>query len=267
MNWINPVLVTIGPISIHWYGLMYAFSFILGYLFLQYSSLGKQLPLKTEEKDNLAIYIIFGVLLGGRIGYVLFYNLLYYLQNPLKIISVWEGGMSFHGGLVGVVIALSIFCRKYKTKLLNIGDTIVLTIPIGIFFVRIGNFINAELYGKIAKNFCLYFPTDPKNCRYPSQLLESFLEGIVLFLILYLIAIRGRKNAQTTKKTLPTGTISVLFLILYGIFRIIAEFFREPDVQIGYLFGLFTEGQLLSFLMILGGIIVLSFTRKSKKKV
>lgn len=251
----NPIMFEIGPVKAHWYGFMYAVAFVIGYLYLQYSKPGKRLKISSTQKDTLVAAVILGVVLGGRIGYMLFYNLSYYLANPAKMIAVWEGGMSFHGGLIGVAIALTWFTKKYKASYLEIGDVITRIAPIGLFLAKIGNFINAELYGRIASQWCIHFPTDPENCRYPSQLLEAFLEGIVLFFLLALIG-------QKTKKT---GIVTSAFLIFYGIFRIIAEFFREPDAHIGFLFGVITEGQILSSLMILAGSILFFKLSKDKK--
>lgn len=242
----------IGPFKAHWYGFMYALSFILGYLYLNYSKIGKRTGLTTGQKDTFTIFVILGVLLGGRLGYVLFYNLTYYLENPEKIIAVWEGGMSIHGGVIGVALALMWFSWKYKKSLLKLSDAVTGIVPAGIMLVRIGNFINAELYGRIAEKYCIYFPTDPANCRYPSQLLQAALEGLILFIILYLIG----------KKTKTPGIISSWFLILYGTFRIFAEFFREPDPQVGFLWNYITEGQLLSCLMIIGGALLLTLVNK-----
>jgi phosphatidylglycerol:prolipoprotein diacylglycerol transferase len=260
MNWIDPVLLRIGPLQLHWYGFMYALAFLIAYLLFQYSKPGKNLPLKTEQKDNLLIALIFGVLLGGRIGYILFYNLPYFLANPAKIIAVWEGGMSFHGGLLGVGLVIAIYSYKYKLKFLQISDLACFCAPLGIFFGRLGNFINAELYGRISPNdqFCFNFPTDPVNCRYPSQLFEAGLEGLVLFLILFLISRRPN---------LKIGQITSLFLIFYGIFRFMVEFFREPDLQIGYLLGIFTLGQLFCLAMVLAGFILLFHTGKKAPKM
>jgi len=250
----NPILAEIGPFKIHWYGVMYAVSFILGYFYLHYSEHGKRLKINGEQKDLFLALIIACVLIGGRLGYVLFYNLPFYLANPTKIIAVWEGGMSFHGGLIGCAIGILWFCRKYRVKFLELGDVAAAFAPLGVMFVRIGNFINGELYGRIATQFCLYFPSDPTNCRYPSQLFQALLEGLILFLILFFIR----------KYTKRPGVISAWFLILYGVFRIIVEQFREPDVQIGYLFGGITEGQLLSSIMILAGISIFIFLRKKQ---
>jgi phosphatidylglycerol---prolipoprotein diacylglyceryl transferase len=249
----NPIMFEIGPVKAHWYGFMYAISFLIGYLYLVYSKRGKRLS--GVERDAFLIYVILGIILGGRIGYVIFYNLGYYITNPLKIIAVWEGGMSFHGGLIGAALAVLLFSGKYKKKFLDMGDIVTSIAPVGLFFAKIGNFINAELYGRIADSFCINFPTDPANCRYPSQLLEAFLEGIVLFTILFFIG----------KKTSRAGTVSAWFLVLYGFFRIIAELFREPDTQIGFIFGLLTEGQIMSSIMIICGGFMFYKIRKSSK--
>jgi phosphatidylglycerol:prolipoprotein diacylglycerol transferase len=251
----NPVIFQIGPIQAHFYGLMYALSFIAGYLFLFYSKPGKNIPLSNKQKDTFVFFIILGVILGGRLGYVLFYNLPFYLENPLKIFAVWEGGMSFHGGLLGVTFFILWVSKKYKIKFLKLTDFIVGVVPLGVMFVRIGNFVNAELYGRIADKFCLYFPTDPTNCRYPSQLLQAFLEGLILFIIIQLIL----------HKSKTPGVTSSWFLILYGSFRIIAEFFREPDPQLGFIFGFVTQGQLLSAIMVIAGLVMFFMVKKSQK--
>lgn len=251
---INPVLAEIGPVKIHWYGVMYALAFIIGYLYLHYSAYGRKLKFTSQQKDTLVVVLIMGVLLGGRIGYILFYNLVYYLQNPLKIFAVWEGGMSFHGGLLGVALAIWWFSKKYRARVLEISDAVASIVPIGLLLGRLGNFINGELYGRIATKYCLYFPTDPSKCRYPSQLLESLLEGLVLFIMLYFIGKHKKK----------TGVITGFFFVLYGIFRSFAELFREPDQQIGYIFGSLTEGQILSIFMIIAGAIILRKCYKAK---
>lgn len=250
----NPIMFEIGPVKAHWYGFMYAVGFLIGYWYLKYSSAGKKLNLSNSQKDNLVLMVMFGVILGGRLGYILLYNLSHYLMNPLKVFAVWEGGMSFHGGLLGVAISLIWFTKKYKVSFLEIGDVIVQIAPVGLFFAKIGNFINAELYGRVASQFCVHFPSDPENCRYPSQLLEAFLEGIVLFLILGLIG----------KKTKKTGVITSAFFVFYGIFRIVAEFFREPDPQIGFIMNFITQGQILSSIMVIVGLVILWKVHKGK---
>lgn len=259
----SPVLAQIGPFQLRWYGLMYALAFTIGYWYLHCSRHGKALVLNKAQKDTLAIAVIAGLLIGGRIGYIILYNLAYYLANPLKIFAVWEGGMSFHGGLIGVILAIYLFVRKNQKHFLEITDVIASIAPIGLFFGRIGNFINGELYGRIASQnsflsgICFYFPDDPQNCRYPSQILEAFLEGLALFIILYFVRFKKQRE----------GLVSALFLIFYGIFRIFAEEFREPDSQIGFLFNWFTEGQILSALMMASGLIIFFIVRFGRHTV
>jgi phosphatidylglycerol:prolipoprotein diacylglycerol transferase len=279
MNWINPILLQIGPIgpigpiSIHWYGVMYVLTFLLAYLFLKKSRLGRKLPLTDVQKDNLLICIILGIILGGRLGYVLFYNLPYYLENPVKLIALWEGGLSFHGGLIGTIFAIGLYCKYHrqshhqeKLHFLPIGDIAALIAPLGILFGRIGNFINAELYGRISPdgNFCLNFPTDPANCRYPSQLFEALGEGLLLFIILYTLSYHP-KIAGNGDQSRP-GRLGAIFLILYGLIRTLIENFREPDAQIGYLLGGLSLGQILSLLTSLTGVILLIFLARPKRQ-
>jgi len=278
LNWISPIALQIGPVAIHWYGVMYLLTFIISYLFLKYHRLGKALPLDESQKDNLLISIILGIILGGRLGYILFYNLPYYLQNPGKIIALWEGGLSFHGGMIGSAVAIALYIhfhhRLHRKKgttstltFLQIGDIAGLVAPLGLTLVRLGNFINAELVGRISPDgrFCLYFPSDPANCRYPSQLFESAGEGLFLFLILYMLTRR-------TSITKHTGYLSAAFLTFYGMIRIFLEYFREPDPQVGYLVGGpgflagLSLGQLLSVLTVLAGIIMFTWLRKKKHK-
>ena len=270
VTWFNPILVQLGPVAVHWYGVMYAVAFLLGYFYLHRSALGKSLPLNNDQKDFFLTTVIGGVLIGGRLGYILFYNFAYYMSAPLKIFAVWEGGMSFHGGVIGVGVAMWLFMWRCNVlaqregvahatgvRFLVLSDLVCAIAPLGLFFGRIGNFINGELYGRVAGGagqWCLYFPADPTNCRYPSQLFEAGLEGLVLFLVLWLVR----------KKFPRPGVVSAAFLFFYGIFRFGIEFFREPDVQIGFLPGGFTEGQLLSSLMIVGGVVVFAFVRRGE---
>lgn len=252
---INPIMLQIGPITARWYGFMYAITFIICYLYIHYSKHGKTLKMKPKEKDSMVIFGMTGIILGARIGYILFYNFISYLQNPLKIFAVWEGGMASHGAVIGLAFSILFYSYISKKDFLKITDIITSIAPVGIILVRIGNFINGELYGRIAENFCIHFPTDPGNCRYPSQLFQAFLEGFVLLIIMQIIARKSKK----------TGHTSAYFLILYGIFRIIGECFREPDPQIGFLLGGVTLGQMLSFVMIVGGFLLLLFLRKREK--
>ncbi len=249
MPTINPILLQIGPLTIHWYGLMYVLTFAISWWALQRS----KLPLNPTQKDNLLITLILGIIIGGRLGYILFYNLSYYLQSPLKTVAIWEGGLSFHGGAIGIAIAAWIYLKTHKNRspltFFHLSDFIVTIAPIGIFLGRIGNFINSELYGRISPNnqFCLNFPTDPTNCRYPSQLFEALGEGLIIGLILFL-AHRHKKFS-----THP-GRLTGLFLILYGLIRTLLENFRAPDPQIGYLLGGLTLGQILSLMTVIIGV-------------
>ncbi len=242
---IDPVLISIGPLQIRWYGLMYIMGFLFSYLLVQFQLARQKPPLLSKEQLlDLYFYLILGLILGARLGYCLFYNLKVYLQHPLEILAVWHGGMSFHGGLLGVLAASWLYCRKNKISLLNLGDLLLVTAPIGLGLGRLANFINGELYGRITTvPWGMVFPQGGPLPRHPSQLYEALLEGGVLFSILWV-----KKN----HKAFP-GEIIAYFLILYGLFRTFIEFFREPDVQVGYFFGLVTMGQILSILIILFG--------------
>ena len=247
---LDPVLIDFGFLVIRWYSLAYIFGILIGWW------LGKRIILKRfqnlnfniKEFDNLITYIIISMLLGGRIGYILFYNFEYYLSNPLDILKIWEGGMSFHGALIGIILGTYWFSIKKNIPTFFLLDIIAFVAPIGIFFGRIANFINGELAGKTTDVFWgVIFPKIDNNIRHPSQLYEAFFEGVVLFIIMNLILF---------KNNYKTGTCSYIFLIFYGIFRTFSEFFREPDLQVGYLFNQISMGMMLSFLMILSGIII-----------
>ena len=245
---ISPVLLKIGPIKIHWYGVMYLVGFLGGWLLARYRAKKSNGLWTPEQVADIVFYSIVGVLLGGRLGYVFFYDPGIYYANPFDILKIWDGGMSFHGGLLGVIVMLYIYGRKIGKNLFQIGDFIVPMAPIGLGAGRIGNFINGELWGKASNlPWAVIFPTDPSGLpRQPTQLYEFFLEGIVLFIILWLYSNRTR----------PRMTVSGLFLLCYGCFRFLVEFVREPDPQLGYLcWGWVTMGQLLSIPMIVIGII------------
>ncbi|MCD5382895.1 prolipoprotein diacylglyceryl transferase [Candidatus Gracilibacteria bacterium] len=230
-----------------YYGLMYALGFLIGYLIIK-----KRGFITGEKLDDLFIYLFLGVVFGGRLGYVLFYNFSYYLENFLEIFKVWQGGMSFHGGVIGVAIAVFFYTKKYKINIWKLGDEIASVLPIGLFFGRIGNFLNKELLGFSPYHGFLAVEKNGKS-YFPSPLLEAFLEGIVLFCILYFIYKNKKFN----------GEVLAVFLIGYGIFRIFVEmFFRAPDVQIGYILGYFTMGEILSLPMIFIGAGIYFFMRK-----
>jgi len=250
---LNPVLINFGFFEIRWYSLAYIFGILIGWWIAKkiiiFKVKNKNVVFDVKIFDDLVSYIIISIILGGRIGYIIFYNFSYYFTNPLDIFKIWQGGMSFHGALIGVVLGTYIFAKKAKINLFFFLDVIGVVAPIGIFFGRVANFINGELYGKPSNFFwSVVFPEIDKIPRHPSQLYEAMLEGIILFIILM---------KATYKKETRTGVVSALFMILYGFFRIVAEQFREPDMQIGYLFNLLTMGSILSFSMILIGLFIL----------
>ena len=249
---LDPILFEFGLISIKWYSLAYIFGILIGWWYGKKIILKKTNILKKEFEikffDDLITYIIVSIILGGRLGYVFFYNLGYYLNNPLDIIKIWEGGMSFHGALLGIIIGTFIFAKKNDIKTFFLLDILACVSPIGIFLGRIANFINGELIGKATSVYwSVIFPSIDNIPRHPSQLYQAFLEGFILFVILNFIYLR---------KNYKIGNCSSLFLIFYGIFRIFAEHFREPDVQIGYIFSFVSMGMLLSAIMIFVGIII-----------
>ena len=246
---LDPILFNFGLFAVRWYSLAYIAGILIGWwvgkkiLIFRFKNSNYQFNLNIF--DDLITYLIISIIIGGRVGYIIFYNLDYYLTNPLEMIKIWEGGMSFHGALAGIIIGTYSFTKKREIKFLYMLDIIACVAPIGIFFGRIANFINGELIGKVTNvSWSVIFPAIDMLPRHPSQLYEAFLEGIVLLVIL---------NFLILKKNYKTGMCSYLFLILYGIFRIISEFFREPDSQIGYLFNLFSMGTILSVSMILAG--------------
>jgi phosphatidylglycerol:prolipoprotein diacylglycerol transferase len=250
---IDPILVDLGPIRLSWYGLMYVFGFFISYLLVRYQMRRKEFGVSKQEVENLYFYLILGLMVGARLGYVLFYDLKMYLADPLEIFAIWHGGMSFHGGLIGVLLVGILFSWKNKKSFWRMADLIIVTVPIGLGLGRIGNFINGELYGRVAQiPWGMIFPKGGPLPRHPSQLYESALEGGVLFLILWLIK----------DKKIPSGGLLALFLSLYGTFRFFIEFFREPDVQVGFVFGPFTMGQILCAFMIVGGIILFLYLKR-----
>ena len=242
---LDPILVKLGPIRLSWYGLMYVFGFFGSYLLVRYQMRKKDFGLNKPEVENFYFYLIFGLIIGARFGYVLFYDLKTYLDNPLEILAVWHGGMSFHGGLIGLLLVALLFSWKNKKSFWKIADLFIVTAPLGLGLGRIGNFINGELYGRASQvPWAVIFPKGGPVPRHPSQLYESALEGGVLFFILWFMK----------DKNLPRGALLAMFLFLYGGFRFFLEFFREPDAQLGFVLGPFTMGQVLSTFMVGGGI-------------
>jgi len=246
---IDPIAFQIGPLKVHWYGIMYLVGFSAGWW------LGRRRAAKPgsgwtgEQVDDLLFYAALGVVLGGRIGYMLFYDLPVFLHHPLSLFKVWQGGMSFHGGLIGVLIAIALFARRYDKRYFAVVDFVAPLVPIGLFAGRIGNFINGELWGKVSNlPWAMVFPGAGPLPRQPSQLYEAALEGVTLFIILWVFS----------RKPRPTMAVSGLFALGYGVFRFLVEFVRVPDPQLGYLaFGWLTMGQVLSAPLIVVGIVLL----------
>ena len=258
---LDPILIDLGFLQIRWYSLSYIFGILIGWWYGKIV-LKKQLVESIEriyssKYDDLITYIIIGVIIGGRLGYILFYNLNFYLDNILEIFKIWKGGMSFHGGLIGVILGTLIFSNKNNLNYRVYFDTISVVAPIGIFLGRISNFINSELYGTpTQKPWGIVFPNVDSFKRHPSQIYEALLEGIVLFIILNFLVF-NKKN--------KFGFISCIFLILYGFFRIICEQYREPDEHIGYLLNHLSVGTVLSLGMILFGTLFLFKVHYEKK--
>lgn len=242
---IDPVAFSIGSLQLRWYGLMYLFAFVGGWVLGRLRASRPGSGWRAQDVDDLLTFVMLGVILGARLGYVLFYDLAEYIRDPLEIFRVWNGGMSFHGGLLGVVGAFWYFSRTRKKPFLDVADFIAPLVPQGLFFGRLGNFINGELWGKPSDlPWAMIFPSGGPWPRHPSQLYEALLEGVALFVVLWLFSARKRRP----------GAVAGLFALLYGIFRFAVEFVRVPDVQLGYLaFGWLTMGQVLCLPLILIG--------------
>ncbi len=257
---LNPVLINFGVFEVRWYSLAYIFGILAGWWIakkiIDFKIQNNTINFDSKIFDDLISYVIISIIVGGRLGYIIFYNLSYYLNNPLDVLKIWQGGMSFHGGLIGIILGTYLFSRKMKVNSFFFLDVIASVAPIGIFFGRIANFINGELYGKPTDLFwSVIFPEIDKIPRHPSQLYEAALEGVVLFLILIKLIY---------KKSIKTGEVAAMFMILYGLFRVVLEQFREPDTHIGYLFNLFSMGSILSFFMILTGLLILRKARNNE---
>jgi len=244
---IDPVFLRLGPLEFRWYGLMYILGFVGAYFLVQRGARRKGLPLTKDDVADLIFILALGVILGGRLGYIVFYNLSFYLDHPLKVLAVWEGGMSFHGGLLGVIVAGVYAAHKKRVGYFVLADLFAPAGPVGLGLGRLGNFINGELYGRVTDvPWGVVFPGGGGVPRHPSQLYEALLEGPVLFAALMII---GRKEQ-------PAGVLFWSFIALYGLFRFIVEFFREPDAQLGLFGGVVSMGQLLSLPMFLFGLIM-----------
>ena len=259
---IDPVALSLGPLKIHWYGIMYVLAFAFAWRLALRSSQRPWSPIKKAQIEDLIVYGAFGVILGGRFGYMLFYSADKWLSDPAMLLRIWEGGMSFHGGLIGVTLAILIYGRKYQIPFLSLADFVAPLVPTGLFFGRMGNFIGQELYGRPTDvPWAMVFPSDPEQLpRHPSQLYEAALEGLVLFFIVNLYARKPRLY----------GSVAGMFLIFYGIFRFSVEFVRQPDAQFAgqsallESFNWMTRGQTLCIPMIVLG---LWFMRGTLKKL
>ncbi len=253
----NPVAFHLGPIAVHWYGLTYLVGFVAAWGLGIYRAKHSQGQWRSQQIGDLLFYVALGVILGGRIGYTLFYNLPDFLHHPLVIFKVWDGGMSFHGGLLGVIIAILLYCRKNKKSLFQVTDFIAPLVPVGLAAGRIGNFINGELWGRVTTvPWGMIYPQAGPLPRHPSEIYEFFLEGVLLFTLLWLYSAKPR----------PRMAVSALFLLGYGCARFFAEFFRQPDPQYGYiLWHWVTMGQILSAPMIIIGTWLLWYAYKRHK--
>lgn len=245
----NPIAIQLGPLAVHWYALAYLSGFLLGWRYIVYLAERFALPITRTQIDDFLSWAIAGVLLGGRLGYAIFYQPDYFLAHPLEVFALWQGGMSFHGGLVGIITATLLFARRHKLSILMLADLVAAAGPIGLFFGRLANFINGELYGRVTTSpVGMIFPRAGDGLpRYPSPLFEAALEGLVLFIVLFILS-------RTVDLKKHVGLLGGTFLAGYGLARFAVEFFREPDVQLGYLIFGASMGQLLSLPMIFAGI-------------
>ena len=248
---IDPIIISLGFIDIRWYSVAYIFAFILGSILIKNYNKNSYNFLSDIQIDRFFIWSVVGVIIGGRLGYVLFYQINIFFLKPLYVFEIWKGGMSFHGGLIGMIFSIYFFSKKNKFKFLYLADLVSIVAPIGLFLGRISNFINTELYGRVTDfPFAIIYPQIDNNPRHPSQLYEAFFEGIVLFVILFFYFNKEPKKYKI-------GNVSGLFLILYSIFRFLIEYLREPDLHLGLFFNFFTMGQILCIPLFITGLIIL----------
>lgn len=259
---ISPIIFSIGPVAIRWYSMAYLFGILSAWFLVSKNIKKYDLPITKTNLEDLAFYATLGIILGGRIGYVLFYGTDMFLKNPLEIFAIWHGGMSFHGGILGVIIAVYLCSRKIKYPFLGLTDLVALYAPIGIFLGRLANFANDELWGRVTDvAWAVRFPSGGYLPRHPSQLYEAFTEGFLMFIALGLLW-------KISFVRQHRGFISGAFLSLYTLFRIMMEQFREPDAHLGFIYANITMGQILSFpLMGLGAYLIVRTFHKQNKKV
>ena len=247
---IDPILISLGFLDIRWYSLSYIFTFIFGSILIKKLNKKSLNNLSDIQIDKFFVWAVLGVIIGGRVGYVLFYQLQLFFQDPLYIFQIWKGGMSFHGGLIGMILSIYLFAKKNNVNFFYLSDLVSIVAPIGLFLGRISNFINTELYGRVTEfPFAFIYPLIDNNPRHPSQLYEALFEGIVLFFILYLYF---NKNPKKYK----IGMISAYFLIMYSIFRFCIEYLREPDLHLGLFFNYFSMGQILCIPIFVAGLLI-----------
>jgi len=245
---IDPVLFRLGPLQVRWYGFMYVLGFLAGYHLVRHQIRRFHWRAMEEHFENLNLVLLLGMILGGRLGYVLFYNHNYYLAHPGEIIATWQGGMSFHGAVACMILGGLFYCRRHGLDFWRAADLYVAAGPVGIGLGRLGNFINGELYGRVTEvPWGMVFPSGGPLPRHPSQIYECLLEGVLLFVFIW----------RFKEKRWPAGSVLAMFLIGYGVLRVIAELFREPDPQLGFLVASLTMGQLLSAAMIGIGLVIL----------
>ena len=261
----DPVLIDLGLFQIRWYSVAYILGIIIGWIYatkiIKLTTINKYNfeQIKISHFNDLIIYLVIGIVLGGRLGYVFFYNLEYYSQNLLEIFKIWQGGMSFHGGLLGIIVSIIFFSKRIKTNFFKLSDIVSCVAPIGIFLGRIANFINGELYGKISTlPWAVIFSNGGSVARHPSQIYEAILEGIILFILINYLALKK-------KLLFKTGYISGSFLISYSILRILSENFREPDAHLGYFFNYFSMGVMLSSITFLVGCFIIFFIKNNEQ--
>ena len=261
----DPVLIDLGLFQIRWYSIAYILGIIIGWVYatkiIKLTTINKYNfeQIKTSQFDDLVIYLIIGIILGGRLGYVIFYNSEYYSQNFFEIFKLWRGGMSFHGGLLGVIVSIIFFSKKTKTNFFKFADIVSCVAPIGLFLGRIANFINGELYGKISTlPWAIIFPNEGSVARHPSQIYEAILEGIILFILINYLALKKQFLFKT-------GYISGFFLVSYSILRILSENFREPDIHLGLFFNYFSMGAILSYITFLAGCFIIFLIKNNEQ--
>ena len=262
---LDPTLIDLGLFQIKWYSVAYILGIILGWVYAKKIikkvtiNVNNYTSIRISQFDDIIIYLVLGVILGGRLGYIIFYNFGYYSQNFLEIFKIWQGGMSFHGGLLGVIIAIYIFTKNTNTNFFKFSDIVACAAPIGLFLGRIANFINGELFGKASTlPWSVIFPNGGNIPRHPSQIYEAILEGIFLFLLINFLAF---KKGLIFKN----GYISGLFLIFYSIVRMIGENFREPDMHLGYFFNYFSMGSILSWITLLSGFLIIFLIKSNEQ--